>query len=176
LIHQDGLCYCFDTHIGVFRSVVLAELTSMSRSHHAKTVFFLTVFTASAIQAGRPKPKTERSIPTGQRVVRLAIGGGTLVFERTDDSSTLRAQPQSWIALWQSSEKAPFYVFGQVLQNGTDAAIAIATLSDSQVQFSNEVARSPEWNSLHEEANWLGAPIQRAELVDAGQRWVLATK
>ncbi|MBI3834016.1 MAG: hypothetical protein HY287_06765 [Planctomycetes bacterium] len=83
----------------------------------------------------------------------MSAGGGTLVFERTADSPSLRGQSQSWIALWQTSEKAPFYVFGQVLQSGTDAAIAIATLDGAQDLFANEVANSPEWDALHEDAN-----------------------
>ncbi|MBI3835896.1 MAG: hypothetical protein HY287_16340 [Planctomycetes bacterium] len=90
----------------------------MSRSPHAFLLSCAICLTHSVFAVGGQKPVPNRSTPTGPRVIRIAIGGGTLVFERTADSSTLRGQPQHWIALWQSSAKAPFYVFGQVLQTG----------------------------------------------------------
>ena len=50
--------------------------------------------------------ETELQAPT---VLRLGFSAGTLVFERTADSAVLRGAAQSWIALYQPSEKGDFW-------------------------------------------------------------------
>jgi len=87
----------------------------MSRSPHTRLALCAFALSAGVTAGNPPKDKVFRQTPLEPMTIRMAAGGGTLVFERTADSPTLRGQPQRWIALWQSSAKSPFYVFGQVL-------------------------------------------------------------